>query len=439
MNKLLLILIGFIPLLGWAQNKKTQVLVYGNGPDAYAAAVQSALSGVQTLWLTGTVAVGGELTEGSAARKITSNHHLDAGLWADFLKKLIKAPKATDSVFTVAKRHINPRIADNVLNGIIDTVKNLTVRRDVQVLTLKPSGKGWNVTLSNRQRINIAAVVDASLSSELYGQAGGSRLPQGQIPVKNRFSVAGRNDLYHQNRLRTSVATGSLGGKTIVVPLDALIPEGGTNLFVTRNLAGMDSVFTATADDIPLLMAQAQAIGTAAAYCAFFKTTTDKIAVRTLQGELLAYGARLVPFQDVWYEDLHAAHIQSIAAAGVLKGIRHQADGEEQHWFLPDSTVSVAEIEPVIRQLNTRSQIWFMDNRAIEALTLQDLLGLIKYAVNRGNELDAEVERGWEKRFKFTGKYTPGNYITRRQAAVLLDTYLKPFAVRVDWNGNFQY
>ena len=171
----------------------------------------------------------------------------------------------------------------------------------------------------------------------------------------------------------------------------------------------------------------------------FFKTTTDKIAVRTLQGELLAYGARLIPFQDVWYEDVHATHIQSIAAAGVLKGTRHQADGEEQYWFLPDSTVSVADIEPVIRQLNTRSQIWFMDNRAIQALTLQDLLGLIKYAVNRGNELDAEVERGWEKRFRFSGKYTPGNYITRRQAAVLLDIYLKLFAVRVDWNGNFQY
>src|SRR5690606_32134218 len=124
---------------------------------------------------------------------------------------------------------------------------------------------------------------------------------------------------------------------------------------------------------------------------------------------------------------------------GVLKGVHRLADGEEQYWFYPDTTVSAADIEPVVRQLYTRSQIWFSDNQRTDAMSLRDLLGLFKYTANRGSELDAEVEKGWERRFKFSGKYVPGHPVTRRQAAVLLDTYLKPFAVRVDRSGNFQY
>src|SRR5690606_33861769 len=133
-------------------------------------------------------------------RKILSNSHLDAGLWAVFLQKLVKAPNVTDSASMAAKRHINPRIADNVLNETLDTVKNLTVLRDVRILTLKPSGKGWNATLSNRQRIKIAAVVDASLSSELYDQTGGIRSAQGQVPVKRALSIAGLHELYDNSR-----------------------------------------------------------------------------------------------------------------------------------------------------------------------------------------------------------------------------------------------
>src|SRR5690606_33149137 len=117
-----------------------------------------------------------------------------------------------------------------------------------------------------------------------------------------------------------------------------------------------------------------------------------------------AYGGRLIPFQDVRYEDVHALPIQRVAATGVLKGVHRLADGEEQYWFYPDTTVSAADIEPVVRQLYTRSQIWFSDNQRTDAMSLRDLLGMIKYTANRGSELDAEVEKGWERRFKFSGK-----------------------------------
>lgn len=72
-----------IPFLGAAKRSRPQVLVYGYGVDAYAAAVQSALSNLNTVWVVNGDRVMPELTTEPVS--ITRNDHLDAGIWANLL------------------------------------------------------------------------------------------------------------------------------------------------------------------------------------------------------------------------------------------------------------------------------------------------------------------------------------------------------------------
>src|SRR5690606_3013729 len=98
---------------------------------------------------------------------------------------------------------------------------------------------------------------------------------------------------------RTGVAVGERGGRGYTLPLGALVPMGENNLFLTRFIPVVQQLSTDTQADVPLWMHVGQAVGAAAAYTAFFKTTPDKLDVRSVQGELLQYGARLIPFVDV--------------------------------------------------------------------------------------------------------------------------------------------
>jgi len=410
--------------------QKPQVLVYGHAADAFAAAVQACQSGVETLWVIDSTAIGGSLIQGNS-KTITSNYKLDAGIWAVLLKGIANANKVSDSASTAAKRHLSPRIAQNVLEQFSDTVKRLQIRKNMRVTALEKSGKNWEVRLSNHEKFKVAAVVDASDKSSLYTFV----VPESQ---SERSVIKKLDPLDYTHELfRTGVAVSDLGGKAFNIPWTYISPNSLTNYFATRSLSRAIGL-TYSDQQIPFLMLQAQACGAAAAYCAFFKTTGDKINVRTLQGEILAFKGELIPFQDITLDDPHFASIQRVGATGVLKG-HYQTTGKRQLFlFHPDSSVASKEIESVMKALYTRSQIWFKD-KDISTLHLADVIDLIKYVALRGEELNAEVEKGWQKRLHFKGSYDLNKPVTRRQFAVLLDTYLQPFSVRVTSEGAFQY
>src|SRR5690606_19763460 len=125
-NKLRLIFCLFmiLPLLGLAQRKRPQVLVYGYGVDAYAAALQSAWSNLNTIWIVNGDKPIPELTSTMIA--VTAGEGLDAGIWAHLLAKTLRHDKASDSLSAIAKRRINPRIVQNVLDSVLKATTNLT-------------------------------------------------------------------------------------------------------------------------------------------------------------------------------------------------------------------------------------------------------------------------------------------------------------------------
>ena len=419
-----------IPLLGIPQRKRPQILVYGHGADAYAAALQSSMSNLNTVWVVNGDRMMPELT--SDFNSIASSADLDAGVWASLLAKTLRGGKSSDSLSAAAKQRINPRIVQNVVDSVVKAAKNLTIIEGGQVRSVKKSGKSWQVELVDRTRFKVRSVVDASSDAYLY-----------QLAYGTLDSIAVRTDIsddYFQapsyvGLSRTGVAVGDLGGRGFTLPLAALVPADDSNLFLTQRGPTVRRLLTGTADDIPLLMHVGQAIGAAAAYTAFYKITSDKLDARNIQGELLQYGARLMPFVDVPIQSPHFEAIQRVGATGMLLG-RAEEDG--RLWFDVDAMVTADEIKAVLNALFSRSQIWFINHADVDTLTLADLLSYIKFVGQRGDELEEYVEKNWERRFHLEGAYDSEQQATRRHVAVLLDAYCKPFDVKIGLDGSIQ-
>jgi len=411
---------------------KPQVLVYGHEADAFAAAVQSAQSGVETWWVLDSTDIGGTVIQGDA-KQVKSNEGLDVGIWALFLSKLANVKEISDSASATAKLNIAPRIAQNAFEGITDTVEKLTIKKNLTVTHIEKSGKTWQVILSNKEKIKIRAIVDASKDNKMQTILSKSDKQKSDSVDSYALQINYKSSVY-----RTGVAVAQIGDQIFNIPLKYILPDSvRMNYFYTRAAASKTVRF----DDInalPLLMLQGQACGAAAAYCAFFNTSSDKINTRTLQGELLAFKSFMIPFQDITLDDPHYPQIQRVGATGILEGSYSSDNNLKKFLFNADHTVSSSEVEPVLKQLYTRSQIWFKD-KELDAFSLKDLLDLIKYVGNRGNELNTEVEKGWIKRFKFKDAYNLDTKLTRREFAVLIDTYLQPFNVRVTLEGTLKY
>lgn len=426
----LIVLLFFSTLAHSQKRSKPKLIVFGQGEMALAAAVQASKSGVSTLWLNPASTFSSKLTEGNDPKSVNSDIHPDAGLWAEFLRLSVNAVGYTDSIFNRAKTHISPRIAINTFNKMLDSATNLTVLYNSGIREIKRSGKKrWQVKLTTGETYKVYSILDASTERTL------TPLVEVDEQASKTDGFIKAEDLYNSQLFKTSVWAGTHEGAKGVAPAALLIKPYAYNFFIAYNQNELLNDFKADANSVPLLMTYGQSMGATAAYCAFFETEAKEINIRTLQGELMTFNGRLLPFRDIRFEDIHRGQIERIGLTGIIK-----ADvGENGSLiFNPDSLVSTQEIESVMRSIYTRSQIWFREN-SFEQMRLKDLLSLIKFVALKGDELDKSVENGWRNRFNFSSKYDPECFVTRRQTAVLIDSFLSPFGVKIDRTGSFRY
>lgn len=413
------------PSLAHGQSKRPQVLVYGSGAGAFAAAMQSAMSNLNTIWLSPDDKLVTELT--TQFSTVETHTQLDGGIWATILSRTMNYDERNDSIAIIAKKRVNPQLVENVINDLISETPNLTVIRGATLRSVKKTRNNWQIELTNRVSYRVRSVVDGSADGMLYHMA----LPDSTVNTKTALDQEYFQSNGFKPLMRTGVAVSDLGYPPFTIPLSALVPNDDINMFAIRKLSTVQSLLTSGIGDVPLLMHVGQAVGAAASYVAFYKTTPERIDLRSVQGEILQYGARLIPFQDVPIESSHFGAIQRIGATGLLHGTI-QDNG--LFVFNPDATVSTQEIAATMDRLYSRSQIWFTDHHA-DTLLLSDLLSLIKYVSHRGNELEDHVEKNWVRRFEFNGSYDTDMVVTRRHFAVLMDAYCKPFDVKVALDG----
>src|SRR5690606_32697345 len=278
----------------FAQINKSQVLVYGDSEASWAAAVQSARSGVKTLWLRSNKDIGIHFS-GNKRIQIMGNNRLDSGLWAEFLQKTKNSPSASDSISIIAKRDINPQIARNVFESITDTVKNLSILYNVEIKSIKKSRKNWRVALSSNHNLKVDAIVDGSSNAFVLTLINKEDLSESDTRAKTLTPTS----FYEDNLFRTGVIVFEGEKGPTEIPASSVLSTRAENVFIINQSPWLKNFSEEDVNHLPMYIQSGQAIGATAAYCAFFKTTTDKINIRTLQGELLAYLGKIIPFQDI--------------------------------------------------------------------------------------------------------------------------------------------
>ena len=375
-----------LPFLSFAQkNKKPTLLVYGNDIEAFSSAMQSAKSGVATLWVVDQQTLVPSLTEKSIT--LDGQHNLDAGLWRSLLFATNPALPKNDSSARLLQTDTNPQLFKNGIERMISGEPNLQVIKNQKIISLKRAGKRWDIVLADKAKYEVLSVVDLSAENELTALAG--------LSVANTTEWQSL-DGYSLQDQRTILASGRLSEETLSVPMKVFLQSQKDNYFQNPLISKLKS---ASADDIPFRSAVGQTLGAMAAYCAFFKTDAGQIDIRKLQDELLQYGAKIIPYEDIPVDDVHASGLQKFGLAGILKG----EFKEGRYLFNREDSVRFEEIKPVFNQLYSRSQIWFLDNGG-DILKWKDLLSLIKYVSQRGDELDKQIIQDWHKKLKFEGE-----------------------------------
>ena len=378
----------------FAQKLRTDVCVYGNTTAALAAGIQSARSGVQTLLIS------------------NSDSWIDQPSLADWENASIASGMGTELLKKYKQLEKNKVLkADSLLQSIktlADTVKNLKIISASTIEEIKESGKGWELTLKGGQKIKALILVDGDTNHALLKQLG--LKPSANSAIA--FDVT--NPL-------TKTSVGILGPNSLL-PLQALVVEKQANIVSIPS--GVSTFAQLNAG---------QAAGATAAYCAFFKTTTEHLNVRLIQGELLTYKATLLPFKDMHQTDSNFVALTHVALTGLLNSGIGQNEGTYQ--WMGNNNLHTDEIKISMKKLYSRSQIWFADHANVKELSIGDAISLITYTATRGTELKIEIERGWKSTLGLAGSFNENRKISRNEFSVLLEAYLQPFATQVDLQG----
>ena len=441
-KKLLLALLLFNCSLTYAQTIKTDILVIGGDAGGTAAAIQGARSKLKTLLIESGVQICPAMVSQSMVT-ITKGMDLPSGIWGEFRKRTIEFYKKTpgyDTAYNI-NLQLEPYTGSAIFKKIADTVKNLTVKLNTSFSTVKRNGDVWEVTISQNgksQLVKAKVIIDATQGATVAAKLG--------ITVKPFDFGAGnqRSTLY-----RTSIAMGdSFPGQgadgaapagnyppypSYCIPLNSIVVKQVDNLLVTAALI--------PGGDIQYLASQltlGQGAGTAAAFCAFFKTTTKKLDPRTVQGEILDFKGYLLPFADVKPNDPYMRAIQQVGATGLLKGLPHTAsNGVTQLFFMPDSVVNTAEVKPLIMEIYTRAFLWFNKEKPGDKFTVGNLMSFIsEITLTEPKTLQISLQKNWKTEYKFTTNFDMARPVTRREFAVLANKFLNPFARLADLNGN---
>ena len=401
---------------------KSDVLVFGNSAAACAAAIQSAKSGVKTLLISP--------SEFLIADTIPNMnvHAFDAGIWKEWKDQY---QKSADSIAT------DPRA---IMTEMIKNTKGLNYISIVEVSNISQKNKGWELKVKidgKAAEIKCKILVDAtfehknSLSAEFnlidFDQKG-NFLNMIATPIDQKLS----SESTSQKLLRTSAAAGfgKDSSQIKTIPLGAFIPKEKENLLMV-SLACFKNNKASDLNNLALWANMGQAVGALAAYGPYFGTSPDKANIRMTQGEMFTYYSFLYPIVDVEIKDASFVAIQKIIAAGILKF------DEKKGMFNPKGKVSVKEVKAILSELYPRSRIWFIENRD-DQFTLAQTISLISFIGGKDSiTMQQEVVSDWKTKYKFVTNFVETDLINRKAFAVLVDTYLEPFNIKVDFDGNF--
>lgn len=390
MKRLFFVFAFIIPLVIHAQTIKTDVLVIGNGDAAYAASFQAFKSGVKTILLT--------QKEQLDLNKITENKRALLPFYQNFLKRETENSKSLEAPKPKPDKKNRPKV------NLVDSTLLLNVINNTPYTEIKRSGIGWEAKLTKDKSIKAKVLVLADNPEKL--------LTALKISTLNPAFSSPLN--YNENTYRTTVSKISSGARFLSL-YGLLIPDQENLLYIAK-------------DQIEI----GQAAGATAAYAAFFDIKTSLSNLKRIQGELLAYKHALMPFEDVNATDNNWLAIQKVGVTGIIKAEIKQ----NKAYFNPEKEITYDEIKQPIKDYYYKAQIWFDDHQNIP-INLENTIAMLCYVGNKSVEATkTELQKKWNKNYKFSSKYDLKKVLTRREFAVIINDYLKPFDdVNIDKTG----
>jgi len=370
-----------------AQTLKTDVLVIGNGDAAYSAALQSFKSGVKTILLTQKA----QLTLENKPKKLLS-------FYQSFLKRETENAKSQDLPKPKKDKKNPPKT-------VVDSTLLLNVLNNTPYNEIKRSGSGWEAKLNKDLSIRAKVLIMADSPEKLIAGL--------NINTLNSASLSPLN--YAENIYRTSIASSTGKDSGFLSLYNLLIPDQENLIYISA-----DSFETGPA------------AGATAAYAAFFDTKTSLANLKRIQGELLSYKHALMPFEDIKAVDSNWLAIQKVGITGIIKAELKQGKA----FFNPEKEVSYAEIKQPIKDYYYKAQIWFDDHQNVP-INLENTVAMVSYVGNKSvDATKTELQKKWNKSYKFSSTYDLKKVLTRREFAVIINDYLKPFdEVNVDKTG----
>lgn len=377
-----------------AQTLRPDVFVVGNGNAAVAAAIQSAQSNVKTVLL----------LQSGGFDIVPIGKDLHSGVQATFIKKLKNFQKNSDSITEIK---FDKQTANIVLTQWTDSVKNLTVIKNVYWQKAGRSGNGWVFKLTDGKTVRpkvFIDIADQKLNSAL-------KIDASVATSWSKFNY--QNPIY-----KTSVAVGKQIGaatNTIFSMYQLLLPNQENLVYVN--------------DASSMLLGQAA--GAIAAYAGFFNLKTSEANLKKIQGELITFKANVIPFSDVKQQDPNWKAIQLVGITGILKA----EERSEGLFFEPEKLVTTEEIKQPMKDHYYKAQIWFDDYKN-NVVTIGAALDMVCYVGNKAPEnTHKEVEKRWKTTYGFTSEFNVDRQISRRELVVLLQDYMSPFYVTLDKTG----
>lgn len=210
------------------------------------------------------------------------------------------------------------------------------------------------------------------------------------------------------------------------IPLGALIPADKEGLILCEKGISVSNIVNGCTRLQPVVLLTGQAAGVLAALSVKQQLSPAAVSIRSVQEELIAAGAYIMPFTDVKRDDPHWAAIQRTGATGILKGVGKAEGWANKMFFYPDTLADPLEVSIGFRGMG---YVIVPNNRRFPRYFNPTIDGLFKFlrlfrpfifkpvfAACKDIESFREI---WSH--AGLGNFHPDRKITRRELAVILD------------------
>lgn len=219
------------------------------------------------------------------------------------------------------------------------------------------------------------------------------------------------------------------------VPLGALVPKDIDGLIVAEKSISVSNLLNGSTRLQPVVLQIGQAAGALAVMALKNKKPIAQTSVRRVQQSLLDAGGYLMPYLDLPKTDVHFKAVQRIGTTGILKGEGKNVGWSNETWFNADKHVNVAELKKDLKDFEP-AFTWKINSDELSVNEAADLVCSLAGFYKIRKIKPERIISDWGK-MKLS-KYKTERKITRKELAVLIDSYIQPFQLKdVDMKGNF--